>query len=138
VNESPVDFLVNISNDGWFGVADPGSGPVSLWRRAQHEAHLAISVFRAVECRRSMVRAVNTGISAIIDSDGRIIQASGKTGAESGMTSEVLVGKVPLDHRTSVYVRTGDWLAIVCLVTTVALLIARAVMSFRRVSHSSA
>jgi len=51
----PVDFLVNISNDGWFA----GS--------AELDAHLAISVFRAVECRRSLVRAVNTGISAAID-----------------------------------------------------------------------
>lgn len=136
VDESQVDFLVNISNDGWFGVADEGNGGVSLWRRAQHEVHLAISVFRAVECRRSMVRAVNTGISAIIDSDGRIVRSAGKTGADSGMTSEVLVGEVPLDHRESLYVRWGDWLAILCLVTTAALLIARAVPAFRHVSRT--
>ena len=47
----PVDFLVNISNDGWFD----GSG--------EHEEHLAICRFRAIECRRSLVRAVNMGIS---------------------------------------------------------------------------
>ena len=53
-----VDFFVNISNDGWFDGT------------AEHEQHLAICRFRAVETRRCVVRAVNMGISAIIDPDG--------------------------------------------------------------------
>src|SRR5205807_4396374 len=55
-----VDFLINISNDGWFD----GS--------SEHAEHLAISRFRAVETRRPLARAVNMGISAIIDSNGRV------------------------------------------------------------------
>ena len=55
-----VDFLINISNDGWF--ADT----------CEHEQHLAICRFRAIECRRAVARSVNTGISAIIDSNGRV------------------------------------------------------------------
>src|SRR5260370_39296723 len=51
--EPTADFLVNISNDGWFD----GS--------SEHEQHLAICRFRAVECRRSVARAVNMGISGI-------------------------------------------------------------------------
>src|SRR5205085_6225019 len=53
--EPPADFLVNISNDGWF------------MGTAEHAEHLAVSRFRAVECRRALVRAVNGGISAVID-----------------------------------------------------------------------
>src|SRR5713101_1333826 len=60
-SEKPVDFLVNISNDGWFEGTE------------EHEQHLAICRFRAVVCRRSMVRAVNMGISAVIDGNGRVL-----------------------------------------------------------------
>ena len=59
---TPVDFLVNMSNDGWFD----GS--------AEHEEHLAVSRFRAIECRRAMVRSVNMGVSAVIDGNGRVLQ----------------------------------------------------------------
>src|SRR5205823_1323471 len=54
--------LVNLSNDGWFD----GS--------AEHDEHLVISRFRAIECRRSLVRAVNMGISAVIDGNGRVLK----------------------------------------------------------------
>src|SRR5262249_40290951 len=58
-DEPMADFLVNISNDGWFDGT------------AEHEEHLAICRFRAVECRRSVARSVNMGISAVIDGNGR-------------------------------------------------------------------
>jgi apolipoprotein N-acyltransferase len=54
------DFLVNITNDAWYG-----------WTSAPHQ-HLAQATFRAVENRVPLVRAANTGFSAIIDADGRI------------------------------------------------------------------
>jgi apolipoprotein N-acyltransferase len=57
----PVDFLLNISNDGWFDGT------------SEHDEHLAICRFRAVECRRSVGRAVNMGVSAVIDADGRVL-----------------------------------------------------------------
>lgn len=60
------DFLVNVTNDGWFGRREPA------WRRTaalwQHPAHL---VMRAVENRMGVVRAANTGISGILDPRGR-------------------------------------------------------------------
>jgi apolipoprotein N-acyltransferase len=58
----PVDFLVNLSNDGWF----QGT--------SEHEEHLVVSLFRAIENRRALVRSVNMGISAVIDPNGRILK----------------------------------------------------------------
>ena len=53
-------LIVNITNDAWFGdTTEP-------WE------HLQLSVFRAVEMRSDLVRAVNTGVSAFIDASGRV------------------------------------------------------------------
>src|SRR5882724_6686666 len=70
-DEPPVDFLINITNDGWFDGTE------------EHEQHLAISRFRAIEARRSLVRSVNMGISAVIDGNGRVVALPGKTWRES-------------------------------------------------------
>lgn len=101
------DFLVNISNDGWF--------------LHSHELpqHLAINVFRAVENRVSVVRAVNTGISGFIDPNGRIYSkvhdAQGRSfrygqGGVVGCDIE----DVYVDWRSSFYGRSGDWLPVSC------------------------
>ncbi len=58
-------FLVNITNDAWYG------------RSAAPYQHIAMVVFRAVENRRYLVRAANTGISAVVAPDGRIVARSG-------------------------------------------------------------
>jgi apolipoprotein N-acyltransferase len=53
-------LLVNLTNDAWFGdTSEP-------WE------HMALSVYRAVEMRTDLVRAVNTGVSAFIDASGRV------------------------------------------------------------------
>ena len=112
VRSDPVDFLVNISNDGWFHGTE------------EHEQHLAICRFRAVECRRSIVRAVNMGISAIIDPDG-VVTTPDDTWAESKghysnwkpgdkITTHTVTDRVKLDTRTSFYAETGDWLPAAC------------------------
>jgi apolipoprotein N-acyltransferase len=58
------DVLVNISNDGYFG-------PTPVRRQ-----HLANSVYRAVENGRPVLRVTNTGISARITADGRVLDAT--------------------------------------------------------------
>jgi len=97
-----VDFFVNISNDGWFRGT------------AEHEQHLAICRFRAVETRRSVVRAVNMGVSAIIDPDGRVVALPGPTWAESKKVDGIVRGAVPLGTGTTLYARLGDWLPVGC------------------------
>lgn len=97
-----VDFFVNISNDGWFDGTE------------EHEQHLAIDRFRAVETRRSIARAVNMGISAIVDPDGRVVVKPGETWAASKQVEAVVRGVVPIDARDSWYARFGDWLPVLC------------------------
>jgi apolipoprotein N-acyltransferase len=98
------DLLINLSNDGWFH----GS--------AELDMHLAVSVFRTIEHRVPLARAVNTGISALIDGNGEIRDALPR------LTETVLSVTVPLDDRTSNYTVLGDWVGISCLAVTIGLL----------------
>ncbi|HLQ46364.1 MAG TPA: nitrilase-related carbon-nitrogen hydrolase, partial [Planctomycetaceae bacterium] len=99
----PADFLINISNDGWFDGT------------AEHEEHLAICRFRAVESRRSVARAVNMGISAVIDGSGRVVALPRPTWAQSKKIADVVTAEVPIDHRFSLYAHWGDWLPWSCV-----------------------
>lgn len=106
VASEPVDFIVNISNDGWFNGTE------------EHEQHLAICRFRAIEARRSIVRAVNMGISGVIDSDGRVVALPKGSWSESKKVEGMVSAEVPLDGRGSWYAVLGDavpgtcWLAV--------------------------
>lgn len=105
-----VDFLVNISNDGWF------------LHSAELPQHLAICVFRAVENRVSVARSVNTGISGFINPNGEVYGLVTKDGRAHGPG---IVGfsqaRVSLDDRTSLYGAWGDWFAFVCLIVSCVL-----------------
>jgi apolipoprotein N-acyltransferase len=89
--------LVTITNDGWF------------WGSSLLDLHLACGMFRAIELRRPMLIAANTGFSAWIDETGRL-RARGPRRAEA-----TLLAEVELDRRSSVYLATGDWFAGLCL-----------------------
>jgi apolipoprotein N-acyltransferase len=93
----PVDFLVNMSNDGWFD------------GHPEHEQHLAICRFRAIESRRAVLRSVNMGISAVIDGNGKIVALPASTWGQSKKISAVVVATVPVDRRSGLYARFGDW-----------------------------
>lgn len=97
------DVLVNLTNSGWY------------WGSSELDLHLMCNVMRAVECRKPLLVAANTGISAWIDGDGRI-RAQGPRRAEA-----VLIADVKLDDRQSWYARYGDWLAGTCLLLTVGI-----------------
>jgi apolipoprotein N-acyltransferase len=99
-SEQP-DLLINLSNDGWFA----GS--------SQLEMHLAIGVFRAIEHRVPLARAVNTGLSSWVDGNGEI-RARLPKDVEDELTVPIL-----LDDRTTWYSRFGDWLGLSCLAVTI-------------------
>jgi apolipoprotein N-acyltransferase len=98
----PVDFLVNLSNDGWF------------MGTSEHEEHLAVSRFRTVECRRALVRAVNMGVSAVVDANGRVVNLPGETWRASKGVEAIVTATVPIDSRMSLYAYAGDWLPWAC------------------------
>nr|AQQ74860.1 hypothetical protein [uncultured bacterium] len=94
-NDGPADVLVNVTNDSWYGDT--------------HEPmiHLVLASFRSIETRRALIRSTNTGISAIVDPAGRIVERTGQ------WTRESLVSDVPLikDGSTTLYMRLGDFVA---------------------------
>ncbi len=130
--KEPVDFLVNLSNDGWFA----GS--------SEHDQHLITAQFRAIECRKPLVRAANMGISSFIDGDGVVINPEvflerdpvsetprkssfidPETGTYRRKIDAVLVQTIPLDNRSSLYLFWGDWFAQFCLLVCSGLIISR-------------
>jgi apolipoprotein N-acyltransferase len=91
VREADPHVLINLTNDAWFGdTQEP-------W------IHLVLSQFRAIEHRRYMVRATNSGISAVIDPLGRIVARTGV------LTRENLRYDVKMLEGTTIYGSFGDW-----------------------------
>jgi apolipoprotein N-acyltransferase len=91
-------FLVNITNDAWYGESG-----------APYQ-HFDMAVFRAVENRRILVRSANTGISGFIDPVGRVISSSDL------FTDAVLTESIPMMDEMTVYTRYGDFFALGCIV----------------------
>lgn len=104
--ETP-DVLVNLTNDAWY------------WGSSELDMHLASGVFRAVEMRTPLVIAANRGLSAYVDSRGRVAAVTQRDRAD------VLTVTVELPQRSgalpSVYARHGDWLPMSCLICCVVL-----------------
>jgi apolipoprotein N-acyltransferase len=105
------DWLVNISNDGWY-VHFKDRQVVPMVELAQRTA---ISVFRSVENRVSIIRSVNTGISCLIGTDGRIHDsfAAGNLPKEAMNRQGVagwFVDTIPIDSRITFFSRHGRWL----------------------------
>ena len=80
--------------------------------------HLQIARMRAIETGRDMIRATNTGISAIVDYRGKVLQESAQA------STEVLQGKIQLREGATVYSRYKDWpiLIMAVLLVLIALL----------------
>jgi len=114
-----VDCLLNISNDGWF-VRQHNDKVLASTELAQHTA---ICVFRAVENRLSVLRSVNTGISCLIDSVGRIrdgFVAGGGDLAPMALERKACAGwfadRIPVDSRVTFFSKHGQWLDFCCAV----------------------
>ena len=93
--EEGADFIVNISNDAWYGT----SAELDL-------VHVATR-FRAVEERRSIIRVSNSGISTIVDPAGRSIDIVERDGVRKEVAG-VVKGRIPICHIRSCYARFGE------------------------------
>jgi apolipoprotein N-acyltransferase len=91
--------MVNITNDGWFGDSVRG--------RLMHEQ---AARWRCVELGLDMVRVANTGVSGLIDRQGRVVSRTAARGAGT-----MVVPAVPRRPGT-VFARTGEWGGWLCLV----------------------
>jgi len=105
VGELHPDLLVNLTSDSWFGA------------KSEPWEHLALSVFAAVELRVGMVRAVNSGVSALIDPNGRLLR---KTYADDPYRQPraadgVIVSAPHMAGGYTMYARYGDWFAYLCI-----------------------
>jgi len=111
------DWLINISNDGWY-VRYEGEKVLPSVELAQRAV---ITIFRAVENRVSVIRSVNTGISCVIDPAGRI-----RDGFKAGTLPERaldrqgvagwLVDRVDIDDRVTFFSLHGSILKKICAV----------------------
>jgi apolipoprotein N-acyltransferase len=84
-------LFVNITNDGWFG------------RSGAARQHAEMSVFRAVEQRRSVARCANSGVSMFVTPSGRICQPTDL------YVQAAIVQNLPLLDVRTVYGKLGDW-----------------------------
>ncbi|MGD2094840.1 MAG: hypothetical protein PVH77_07530, partial [Phycisphaerales bacterium] len=110
-----LDWLVNISNDGWFVRFKENE----VLPSAELAQHVTTCVFRAIENRLSIVRSVNTGISCVIDSSGRIENgflagtlppsAMARTGMQGWLLDRVFI-----DKRITFFSKYGQWLGFCC------------------------
>ena len=105
------NLLVNLTSDSWFGAE------TEPWE------HLALAVFGSIELRVSMVRAVNSGVSAYIDPNGRLLQ---KTYADdpyrNPRAEDGILVTVPLMPGSgTVYTTVGNLFAYLCIAATLIL-----------------
>lgn len=133
-NRKRLDWLVNISNDGWFVKFRDNK----VYPSTELAQHAAICVFRAVENRIPVVRSTNTGISCIIDSLGRLKNSfiTGQKLPSKAMKRQGMEGwfadNLNIDKRTTFFSRYGQWLSLACVTALVALIIAALTPRFIR------
>lgn len=104
-----VDFIVNISNEGWFRDS------------AELDQMLAIVKFRSLENRVPLIRAMNTGISCVIDASGRVREKLVVDGRDRQVAG-VLTAQVPLARTWSLYRSVGDVLGVTLVMAQLVLL----------------
>ena len=86
------NLITIITNDGWWG------------NTQGHKQHLAYAKLRAIETRRWVARSANTGISAVINSFGDIVET------KAWNTADAIKYYIPIKSRITFYVQYGDYL----------------------------
>ena len=99
-----VRAIVNVSNDAWFGVT---SGPLQ---------HLNLASYRAIETGTPIIRATPTGVSALIDAQGRIISGARLNLGEFG----VIDGNLPNVGFPTLFSKLGHWPFALLLLVSIA------------------
>lgn len=108
------EVIIVITNDGW-------------WRNTSgYKQHFSFSRLRAIETRRSVARAANTGISCFINQRGDVYQPT------SWWTETSISGEVNLNDKITFYVRYGDYIARISVFAGTLLLLFLIVKSFIR------
>jgi apolipoprotein N-acyltransferase len=111
-SKNGADFLVNITNDAWFG------------KTSSPHQHLAASVLRAVETRRYLIRAANTGVSGFIAPTGKIISlVRGKNAKEIFVPGYNTQSLPIVKAHPTFYTRFGDLFILGCLIYPAAVLL---------------
>jgi apolipoprotein N-acyltransferase len=96
INDLPeADYLVNLTNDGWFS------------HSLQPYQHMQIARFRALESGRYLLRATNTGVSGIINQYGKVVYTV--PAYEPG----VVQGTISILSGTTPYVKYGNYLVVI-------------------------
>ncbi len=96
-------WLVNITNDEWFGNSS------ALYQ------HAAMAVFRAVENHVPLARCANTGLTVLVDSNGRIVSRA------PVFQAAIVKGRLPRPSRTTLFTRVGDWPGLAAMIGMVVL-----------------
>jgi apolipoprotein N-acyltransferase len=115
--QDDTDFLVNLTNDGWFGEG------AAQWQQA------AAAIFRAVENGVPLVRSTNNGLTCWVDANGRRREIfKDKTGSEYGvgaMTVEIPLRQPGEKRAPTFYNQHGDWFGWLCVGVTGILLVVK-------------
>jgi apolipoprotein N-acyltransferase len=125
--EPDTDFLLNLTNNGWFGES------------AAHWQHAAMSVFRAVENGLPMVRATNNGLTCWIDSQGRLreVHFAGTDDIyRAGFKLAQITLPPPGTRQATFYRRHGDWFGWLCVAITALVLWPQLIRQRRTPSHA--
>lgn len=119
VKEKGAQLLVNLTNDAWYG------------RSAAPWQHARMAQWRAIETRRGLVRVTNTGLTAVIDAKGEILQTLPL------FAPGVLTARVEIMEGETPYVRFGDWFAWSASLLSLVVLLRQALRKRSKSSMSS-
>ena len=118
------DFLVNLTNDGWFGEG------AAQWQQA------AAAVFRAVENGVPLVRSSNNGLTCWVDANGRMREIfrdnTGSVYGAGAMMIELPLSQPGEKRAPTFYNQHGDWFGWLCVGVTGILLVAKIAWQSRR------